>query len=300
MSDEYGIKRNIPAQSPILPKELRPDSTFQFDCHKGIACFNACCKNIDITLTPYDIIRLKNRLGLDSKEFVGRYTVPFAMDHHNLPGLKMVTKSNMTECIHLTEKGCGVYEDRPAACRYYALGSMAIRKKESTRVDNIYFVVKEEHCLGHSEPREQTVANYRREQGIEKYDEMNRGWYEIILKKRSSGPAVGAPSQRSLQMFDMCSYDMDSFAQFIQSSGFQSVFTVSEEETRMLLEDEEKLLQFSMRFLKQVLYGEMTIPVREKARERRMSERKEVWTARKEEAVRQWREQQEEDKYREG
>ena len=129
---------------------------------------------------------------------------------------------------------------------------------------------------------------------------MNREWYEIILKKRSSGPTVGAPSQRSLQMFDMCSYDMDSFAQFIQSSGFQSIFTVSEEETRMLLEDEEKLLQFSMRFLKQVLYGEMTIPVGEKAREQRISERKEAWTVRKEEAARQWREQQEEDKYREG
>ncbi|MDE0249713.1 MAG: YkgJ family cysteine cluster protein, partial [Gammaproteobacteria bacterium] len=156
------------------------------------------------------------------------------------------------------------------------------------------------HCLGHFEPREQTVANYRHEQGIEKYDEMNHAWYEIILKKRSSGPTVGAPSQRSLQMFDMCSYDMDSFAQFIQSSGFQSIFAVSEEETRMLLEDEEKLLQFSMRFLKQVLYGETTIPVREKARERRTSERKEVWTLRKEEAVREWREQQEEDKYREG
>ena len=43
-----------PAGSPIRPVELRDDSTFQFRCHPGIACFNACCKDIDITLTPYD------------------------------------------------------------------------------------------------------------------------------------------------------------------------------------------------------------------------------------------------------
>ena len=296
MSDENEIKRNPPVQSPILPKELKLDSEFQFDCHQGIACFNACCKNIDITLTPYDIIRLKNRLGLDSREFVARYTTPFAMDHHNLPGLKMVTKPNLTECVHLTEEGCGVYEDRPVACRYYALGSMAIRKKESSNVDDIYFIVKEAHCLGHSESRRQTVADYRHEQGIERYDEMNHEWYDVILKKRSGGPTVGAPSERSLQLFDLCSYDMDSFAEFIQSDGFQAIFSISNEETSTLLEDEEKRLQFAMRFLKQVLFGERTLPVSHHARERRISERKAVWTKRKKEAVRQWRAQQEEDK----
>ena len=33
---------------------------------------------------------------------------------------------------------------------------------------------REPHCLGHEEPEEQTVAEYREEQGIEPYDEMNR------------------------------------------------------------------------------------------------------------------------------
>ena len=56
------------------------------------------------------------------------------------------------------------------------------------------------------------------------YDEMNREWRDIILKKRSSGPTVGKPSQRSMQLFDMCSYDMDSFREFIQTQGFQTMF----------------------------------------------------------------------------
>lgn len=297
MPDEREIKKNIPVQSPIQPEELSLDSEFQFDCHKGIACFNACCKNIDITLTPYDIVRLKSRLGLDSKEFVALYTAPFAMDYHNMPGLKMVTKPGTTECIHLTNEGCGIYEDRPAACRYYALGNMGVRKKDAADVDDIYFVVKEEHCLGHFEPETQTVAQYRHEQGIVKYDEMNREWRDIVLKKRSSGPTVGAPSERSLQLFDMCSYDMDSFAEFIQSKGFRSIFPIPDEEIEELLDDEEARLLFAMRFLKQVLFGEMTIPMHKNAREQRVAERKEIWSKRKEEAVRRWREQLEDSKY---
>jgi Fe-S-cluster containining protein len=262
---------NIPYQSPVDPVELNLDTEIQFHCHKGIACFNACCRNIDITLTPYDILRLKRRLGLSSGEFVSRYTVPFAMDHHNMPGLKMATRPNAPECIFLEEGGCGVYEDRPVACRYYALGSMGVRKKDEPQVEDVYFIVGEDHCLGHQEPRRLTVAEYRQEQGCEEYDEANSAWRDIILKKRSSGPTVGAPSERSLQLFDMCSYDTDSFREFIQIDGFEKVFELSEEEKKLLIDDEDELLQFACRFLKQVLYGEHSIPTREDAKQSRLN-----------------------------
>ncbi len=266
-------KHEIPLQSPVQPIELRLDSEIQFNCHKGVSCFNACCKNIDITLTPYDVLRLKRRAGLTSSEWVNRYTIPFPMDAHEMPGLKMSTKPGSTECVFLQAEGCGVYEDRPAACRYYALGSMGMRAVASPKVDDIYFIVKEDHCKGHDEPRTLTVAEYRREQGIEKYDEMNYEWRDIILKKRSSGPTVGKPSARSLQLFDMCSYDMDNFRKFIQSSGFTDVFDLSAAEQEELTADEDRLLQFSFRFLKQVLFGEMSIARKPDAQAKRLSKR---------------------------
>ena len=278
-----------PAASPVEPVELRPDSRFRFRCHPGIACFNACCKNIDITLTPCDVLRLKRRLGLDSREFVAGYTVPFEMDAHGMPGLKLRTKPGTPECVFLTDKGCGVYEDRPVSCRYYALGNMGVRRKDEAKVDEVYFVVREPHCLGHEEPKEQTVAEYRKEQGIEPYDEMNRAWRDIVLKKRSSGPTVGAPSPRSLQLFDMCSYDMDSFREFIRSDGFREVFDVSDAEIEALALDEDELLAFSMRFLRQVLFGEAVIPVRQDARARRIEKRGKVWATRRDEAAAQHR-----------
>ena len=291
------IKDNIPVSSPVKPVELTLKSEFQFNCHKGIACFNACCKNIDITLTPYDILRLKQRLGMDSKEFVARHTIPFEMDFHGLPGLKMVTKPGTTECTFLTEEGCSVYENRPAACRYYALGSMGVRKKGSADIEDIYFVVKESHCLGHNESQKQTVGEYRTSQGIEKYDDMNRDWRALIIKKRSSGPTIGKPSERSLQLFDMCSYDMDSFREFIQTEGFQGVFDLSKQEMRDLLGNEERLLQFSFRFLKQVLFGENSIPIKEGAREQRIEQRKAVWVQRREQEISKYKETHEAEKY---
>ncbi len=270
------IREGIPNKAPIQPAVLEQDSTIQFHCHPAVSCFNACCKSIEIQITPYDIVRLKHHLGLDSSDFVARYTLPYAMDGQGMPGLHLATKPGSSECVFLKEEGCSVYQDRPVACRYYALGVMGMRKQEQSVVENIYFLVKEEHCQGHFEPRTQSVGAYRAEQGVVAYDEANREWRDIVIKKRTSGPTVGQPSARSLQLFDLCSYDLDNFRLFIQSQGFRDGFDIGTEEMQQLLADEERLLQFAFRFLKQALFAEMTIPVKPEARERRLQRRKQV------------------------
>ena len=288
---------DVPYESPVQPHQLRLSDKFQFDCHPGISCFNACCKNIDIQLTPYDIVRLKNRLGVTSSEFVAQYTMPFEMDQHAMPGLKMATKLGTKACAFLRETGCSVYEDRPTVCRYYAMGNAGMRKKDSPVVEEAYFLVKEEHCKGHFEPKTQTVSEYRKAQGVEAYDAMNREWRDIIIKKRTSGPTIGRPSERSMQLFDMCSYDMDSFRDFIRSPGFRGLMDLSEEEIRELVGDDKKLLAFAFRYLKQVLFGEMTIPVNKDARMERLEEAQARMKKREEDMLRQ-RQALEDDKYR--
>ena len=75
MSDEEKLIEDSPIpDTPVVPNQLEGDAVIQFRCHKDIDCFNACCKNIDIMLTPYDIIRLKQRLGITSTEFLREYT----------------------------------------------------------------------------------------------------------------------------------------------------------------------------------------------------------------------------------
>ena len=255
--------------SPLQPVQLSLDDAFQFRCHKGIPCFNECCRNIDIMLAPHDVLRLKRRFGLPSREFIDRYTHDFQMDGDGMPGLKLATKEGSRECIYLSAEGCSVYEDRPSACRYYALGLLAMRKKDTPTEQDSYFVVKEDHCLGHLEHKTQTVREYRREQGIEPYDDANREWRRLVLKKRSGGPAIGKPSRRSLEMFHLASYDIDGFRAFVASPGFEELFELDPDLKREVLTDDDKLLQFGFRFLKQALFGEITIAVRKDIAERR-------------------------------
>ncbi|MFW2440817.1 MAG: YkgJ family cysteine cluster protein [Arenicellales bacterium] len=263
----------INIDSALVPVYLGQNDKFKFNCHQGISCFNECCKNIDIVVTPYDVLRLKNNLGVTTTEFIANFANFYEVDGHGLPGLNLKTKEDMKACEFLTDDGCAVYEDRPTACRYYALGNMAMRKKDSGEAETGYFVIKEDHCKGHFEDKEQTVDEYRHSQGLEEYDKMNFAFQELVLKKKSSGPTVGAPSARSMQLYFMAAYDMDRFREFIKYPGFTEVFDLPADEFEKIVSDENELLNFSQRFLKQVLFGENTLAQKDNAAELRMQKK---------------------------
>lgn len=267
---------NLPNNSPLQPVELNLDDTIQFRCHKDIACFNQCCKSIDISLTPYDILRLKKRLGLTANEFLAQYTVPYEMDAHGMPGVKIRTADDNLACPFLREDGCSVYEDRPTVCRYYPLGLMSMRKEKSSTDEDVFFITKEDHCLGHNDSRSITINDYRKEQGVDDYDLMNHEWRQIILKKRSSGPTIGKPSTRSFQFFFLGSYNLDSLRDFVFSDGFSEVYDLSAEVFEQLKTDDVALLKFGFMLLKQVLFGEKTIAVKADATQRRVERRREI------------------------
>lgn len=272
---------DTPFKSPHIPAVRSADAMIRFRCYAGISCFNTCCKQADITLVPYDILRLKRRLGLTYSEFLKQFTVPFQMDPDGLPGVKLKTQDNGTCLLLDGGAGCGVYEDRPTACRYYPVALLAIREKGSSRAEERYTLVREDHCTGHGEDREIRIASYRAEQGCAEYDERNREWYRLILKKRSAGPALGKPPQASLRLFFMASYDVDSFRRFVLSDGFRRTYVLPDAVYAELEGDDEALLSFGYRFLRQVLFGERSIEEAPNAWEQRVESRQAVWKSRR-------------------
>lgn len=258
-----------PPQSPVLPQQLEGSAPLQFQCRPGIACWNACCSNIDIALTPVDVLRLKQRLELSSTEFLSLYTIPYEMEKDSIAGVKLKPVDGGTACRFMTPEGCGVYGDRPTACRYYPVALLSMRKQDEYIDRQSYAIVREPHCLGHQEPRTQTIDAYRAEQGLAEYDEPARGWRQLILKKKSSGPTVGKPSKRSLELFFMTCYDIDRFRSFVASDSFASIYDIPAEELRETLLDDGLLLQFGFRFLRQVLFGEVTIEMHQHSVEQR-------------------------------
>jgi Fe-S-cluster containining protein len=289
-------KFDLPFKSDMVPEMLDLGSRLKFRCHKGVSCFNACCKQADVSLTPYDIIRLKDHLGMTATDFLKAHTVPFQMDKEGLPGVKLRT-TDEGACLLMNDGGCSVYPDRPTACRYYPLGHMSMLATGAKTDQSHYFLIQEEHCKGHQEQQEQSVGEYLKDQETAQYEEMNREWLTLMLKRRSMGPTVGRPPEATLQMFFMCSYDMDRFRRFVLSENFRNTYELEDSTYEVLEREDISLMQFGVRLMMQAFFGERTIAEQEGAWERRVEQRQEIWEARRQAEIA--RQQQEEDeKYR--
>jgi hypothetical protein len=203
--------------------------------------------------------------------------------------VKLKPVAGGSACQFMTPEGCSVYEDRPTACRYYPVALLSMRKQDEYTDTHSYALVKEEHCLGHNEPRSLTIDAYRAEQGLTEYDEQGRGWRQLVLKKMSSGPTVGKPSVKSRQLFFMTCYDIDTFRAFVDSGPFNELYDVPPAEREAMLGDtleaEQALLQFGYRFLRQVLFGEETIALHKEAAEKRREQAREKALAAEREAA---------------
>jgi Fe-S-cluster containining protein len=293
MSDKNNFTFELPHSSPVEPIRLELEDKLKFRCHRGVSCWNECCSRADVTLAPYDIIRLKNALGMDSTEFLKNHTVPFELDAHSVPGLKLRTDDSGA-CLFMKEEGCSVYENRPTACRYYPSGLLSMKSITEATAEQHYLLIKEKHCKGHEEDQVQTIAEYRKEQGVEEYDVLNHQWYQIILKKKSTGPTIGKPSEMSLQMFFMASYDLDRFRRFVMSDAFIKMYDLDDEEYSELEKDDIALMNFGFKLMKQVFFGELTIKERQGAWDKRVEERREILEYRRQAEIAEHQRRQEE------
>ncbi len=189
-------------------KKLGLDDRFRFSCHPNLKCFNMCCRNLTLMLMPYDIVRLKNNLGLKSHEFLERYTT---WHIGAATGLPVVTLKQVNgACPFVTDKGCSVYSDRPASCRLYPLVRMKNPREE------YYHVVYEDFCEGHKQDKEWTVREWLKDQGAEIYNEMNDIFMELVLGIYSSGRKL---SGDELAEFYTACYDVDTLRELADEFG---------------------------------------------------------------------------------
>jgi len=238
----------------ITPMRVGLKNHFKFKCHPGVSCFTQCCRGINIILTPYDVILLKNRLGLSSEEFLAIYTEPHIMEKTDLPVVTLkLLDDEQKSCPFVRDDGCIVYQDRPTTCRYYPLGVAALTHKEGADDEGFYFFVDEAHCRGFEEDQEWTVAEWRKDQGVDRHDDINAEWTDLVVRKRSF-PANIKLTEQSKQMFFLASYNIDKFREFVFSSSFLERYDIDAATQEKIKADEIELLNFGMRWLKFILY----------------------------------------------
>lgn len=245
--------------------EIKPGETFRFSCHPGVSCFNACCSDLTMPLTPYDVLGLCGGLSMGSEEFIEEYAVPGYYEDTGFPLLHLRMEPGVAKpCPFVTEKGCGVYEFRSSACRTYPLGR-ATRMEGSgdeAREKARYFLVREAHCKGFAERGEWTIDTWLADQGIEPYNRMNDRYMRLMARYKNV--AEGALlSNRHATMALLCLYQQDRFLDFIRSTNLLSRITLAgayaeqgEEAARQsILDDPEARLRFAFDWVELALLG---------------------------------------------
>ena len=247
-------------QKKEFPEGMTPlgKAKFKFSCHPGVSCYMVCCRNVDMFLYPYDILRLKNRMGIRSDEFLDKYLRIVEGSNPYFPSLAMKLTSG-NNCPFLGKEGCTVYEDRPSACRTYPLERAVDRTASKGRAEEFYFLTDHDYCKGHEEDREWTVKEWLRDQNLLYYNAMADQWAEmdtLFAGNPWAGEGAAGPKQR--MAFVVC-YNLDSFRDFVNEHNLLADFKLSGSRKRIIEKDDEALLSFGFDWLKFVLANEPTL-----------------------------------------
>jgi Fe-S-cluster containining protein len=219
---------------------------------------------VNIILTPLDILRLARQLEMNTRDFLEKYTMnPVTRDLH-LPVVMLKMKDDADRrCHFLTEKGCGVYDQRPWACRMYPLGMAIPPASVGVKPEPIYFVFEEDFCKGRMQDDcvRWTAEKWRHDQGITERDEIEQGFRDLVSHPWFIGGRQLDP--RRMEMFYLACYDLDNFRSFVSETTFRDRFVLEPGLMQRLMEDDEALLQFAFRWLRFALFAEPTMKIRE-------------------------------------
>ncbi len=253
--ERKALQDEILTEAPRLGLQDR----FRFTCRPGVTCFTDCCADLNIVLTPYDILRLERRLGMDSTSFLDRHTIsPFTKDQ-KFPVRMLKMDGDDKRCAFLGEgsTGCTVYEDRPWSCRMYPLGKASPQAGAAgPGTLEFFFLMKEDHCKGFDEAEQEwTVASWMEGQGVLQYERFGDQFKQIVVDGiEKSGMEM---SPKKMEMFHQAFYDLDDFRRFVFESPFLKRIDVDPATVEAIRKDDEALLDFSHRWLKLALFADM-------------------------------------------
>jgi hypothetical protein len=228
---------------------IEMEASFKFCCSPQRICFNECCRDLNQFLTPYDVMRLKNCLGLSSRQFLTRYTRRHTGPGSGLPIVTLIPDhSERLTCPFVTPAGCRVYTDRPSSCRTYPLVRILRRSRDSGDVLEEYRILNEPHCRGFDAVQLQTVREWISNQGLIEYNTENDRLLELIsLKARLSSKAL--PPSLADQVY-VALYDLDRFREQLCAGGLAGMPTELIENARI---DEVARLHLGMEWAKTLL-----------------------------------------------
>ncbi|MFC1884215.1 YkgJ family cysteine cluster protein [Thermodesulfobacteriota bacterium] len=240
--------------APSQEKRLDLKDSFNFMCRSGLACFNSCCSNKHLPLTPYDILRLKSSLHLHSDLFLDKYT-NYRLDKESVfPIIAIKMKDGPDRaCPFVSTSGCMVYANSPTACRLFPLGRVSGFGAGKRVSEEIFYLLDVKGCWGMDEPKAWTVEEWVKGQGLGQFIGMNDMMLDLLFhpKKESGRPL----DSRQLQKVIVSCYNPDVFREFVFETKFLDFHDIDSNTRIRIKNDDMELLKLGIEYLKRSLFS---------------------------------------------
>jgi Fe-S-cluster containining protein len=236
---------------PDQVRRLTPGEMFSFGCGPHVPCFNGCCRELELALTPYDAARLRKNLVISASEFLDHYCLVERKNDTSLPEVYLgMVDDGLASCPFVSPAGCQVYQDRPSACRMYPLGRAAGQTPEGKKRE-FHVLLSEPHCQGLTEKTVQDVEQWTAGQGLVEYNAANDRLM-AILQHRKAKQVTSVMAETFLETL----FNLDGFRARILAPKFTSHTLPTAAERLALATDDLVLLGFAIRWLRYELFNE--------------------------------------------
>jgi len=158
---------------------LKSGDTFNFTCDKT----GRCCKNRlnePIILSPYDVLRLREKLKITSREFLRKYGDLTLGSESRLPIVLLkyeLESPTKNKCSFLRSYGCKVYKDRPLRCRLYPVGRI-----HSTNGKSFFFLTDVASYCNLGKGQEHTIEQWIEKSEVEPYFKWSDKLFDLFFK----------------------------------------------------------------------------------------------------------------------
>ncbi|MEE8432851.1 MAG: YkgJ family cysteine cluster protein [Candidatus Desulfatibia sp.] len=237
-------------------RRLAAADKFSFQCHPQIACYNLCCRNLNLFLYPYDVVRLKNRLNLTSDQLLDRYVAIVLRDSNFFPEV-LLAMSDTSErtCPFLSDDGCRVYPDRPDTCRTFPVEQGALYDAGGDTTRLVHFFRPPDFCEGQHESKLWTTASWIKDQDAVIYNKMTLHWSRLKRLFQKNPWGREGPEGPKAKMAFMAIYNIDRFRDFLLSSTFLKRYKVKSAILKKIRSDDVELMKFGFQWVRFYVWG---------------------------------------------
>lgn len=246
-------------------RQIKDNDTFSFRCHSEIACFNLCCRNLNLFLYPYDVVRLKNSLGMTSDAFLDRYVDVVLREGNFFPDvlLRMADNPERT-CPWLSEEGCRVYADRPDTCRTFPVEQGLLHGPGKSMGQRVCFFRPPDFCQGQHEDKVWTLDSWAADQEAEQFNKMTLEWSRVKALFYSNPWGSEGPEGPGAKMAFMATYNIDQLRDFVVESSFLKRYKVKSALLKKLKHDDLAMLRFGFDWVKLFVWGIQSKKIRKR------------------------------------